>query len=147
MLRSRSRRAVAAKQGGGLMAEPPATGAQSPRHPSSSSAAGGGSAFPSPRPFMAMALPQAGLLDGTEVPSSAMSPTSILETKQFCCPPTAAVLVGEEPQEGPHGRGRSGTCRRRPRRRPPGARGRQGRRRQGGVRVAAQNPGPLRQGG
>nr|CAB3498801.1 unnamed protein product [Digitaria exilis] len=42
--------------------------------------------FPSPRPFMAMALPQAGLLDGSsEGPSSAMSPTSILETKQFCC--------------------------------------------------------------
>lgn len=33
-----------------------------------------------------MALPQAGLLDGSsEGPSSAMSPTSILETKQFCC--------------------------------------------------------------
>jgi len=64
------------------VAEPPA--AQSPRHPSSSAAAV--PVFPSPRPFMAMALPQAGLLDGSsEGPSSAMSPTSILETKQFCC--------------------------------------------------------------
>ncbi|XP_062212024.1 FCS-Like Zinc finger 8-like isoform X2 [Phragmites australis] len=87
MLRNRSRRAVGAKQGGGgLMAEPPATAAnaQSPRRPSSSSSAAA-SAFPSPRPFMAMALPQAGFLDGAEGPSSAMSPTSILETKQFCC--------------------------------------------------------------
>ncbi|OEL32540.1 hypothetical protein BAE44_0006440 [Dichanthelium oligosanthes] len=91
MLRSRSRRAVGAKQGrggaGGLMAELPtatATAAQSPRHSSSSSSAG--PVFPSPRPFMAMALPQAGLVDGSsEGPSSAMSPTSILETKQFCC--------------------------------------------------------------
>ncbi|CAN6323087.1 unnamed protein product [Urochloa humidicola] len=81
MLRTRSRRAVGdrgggAKQGerggggaGGLMAaEPPV--------------------FPSPRPFTAMALPQVGLHDGggsSEGPSSAMSPTSILETKQFCC--------------------------------------------------------------
>ncbi|TVU45780.1 hypothetical protein EJB05_05282 [Eragrostis curvula] len=88
MLRSRSRRAVGAKQGGGggFMAEPAAvvaTGAQSPRHASSSP-----SVFPSPRPFMAaMALPQAGwyFSDGTEGPASAMSPTSILETKQFCC--------------------------------------------------------------
>lgn len=66
------------------MAEPPAataTAAQSPRHPSSSSSAA--PVFPAPRPFMAMALPQA---DGSsEGPSSAMSPTSILETKQFCC--------------------------------------------------------------
>ncbi|RLN17233.1 uncharacterized protein C2845_PM02G03280 [Panicum miliaceum] len=92
MLRNRSRRAVGggAKQGGGaggLVAEPPAAtaaAAQSPRHPSSSAAAA--PVFPSPRPFMAMALPQAGLLDGSsEGPSSAMSPTSILETKQFCC--------------------------------------------------------------
>ncbi|KAL6637172.1 hypothetical protein ACP70R_024744 [Stipagrostis hirtigluma subsp. patula] len=89
MLRNRSRGAVGAKQGGGgggLMAETPATAAaQSPRHtnPSSSAAA---SVFPSPRPFMAMALPQAGVVDGSfEGPSSAMSPTSILETKQFCC--------------------------------------------------------------
>uniref|UniRef100_A0A453H1P2 FLZ-type domain-containing protein n=1 Tax=Aegilops tauschii subsp. strangulata TaxID=200361 RepID=A0A453H1P2_AEGTS len=38
----------------------------------------------SPRPYMA--LPQAGFLDGAEQgPSSSMSPTSILETKQFCC--------------------------------------------------------------
>ncbi|WVZ60023.1 hypothetical protein U9M48_010096 [Paspalum notatum var. saurae] len=78
MLRNRSRRAVGgAKQGGGgggLMAE---------QHPSSSSSA---PVFHSPRPFMAMALPQAGLPDGpSEGPSSAMSPTSILETKQFCC--------------------------------------------------------------
>lgn len=40
-------------------------------------------ALPSPRPYMA--LPQAGFLDGAEGPSSSMSPTSILETKQFCC--------------------------------------------------------------
>ncbi|CAL4935106.1 unnamed protein product [Urochloa decumbens] len=81
MLRTRSRRAVGggggAKQGeegaGGLMAELPAATAAP--------------VFPSPRPFMAMALPQAaGLGDGSsEGPSSAMSPTSILETKQFCC--------------------------------------------------------------
>ena len=32
-----------------------------------------------------MALPQAGFLDGAEGPSSSMSPTSILETKHFCC--------------------------------------------------------------
>ncbi|CAL4918264.1 unnamed protein product [Urochloa decumbens] len=82
MLRTRSRRAVGgggAKQGeegtGGLMAElPAATATAAP-------------VFPSPRPFMAMALPQAaGLGDGSsEGPSSAMSPTSILDTKQFCC--------------------------------------------------------------
>ncbi|CAD6206103.1 unnamed protein product [Miscanthus lutarioriparius] len=94
MLRNRSRRAVGgagagANQGGagGLMAElPAATAAQSPRHPSSSSSAAA-PVFPSPRPFVAMALPQAGLLlDGSsEGPSSAVSPTSILETKQFCC--------------------------------------------------------------
>lgn len=61
-----------------------AAAAQSPRHPSSSSSAA--PVFPSPRPFVAMALPQAGLLDGSyEGPSSAVSPTSILETKQFCC--------------------------------------------------------------
>jgi len=69
------------------MAElPAATAAQSPRHPSSSSSAAA-PVFPSPRPFVAMALPQAGLLlDGSsEGPSSAVSPTSILETKQFCC--------------------------------------------------------------
>ncbi|CAN6304090.1 unnamed protein product [Urochloa humidicola] len=80
MLRTRSRRAVAgAEQGEGggaaaaLMAELPAATAAP--------------VFPSPRPFMAMALPQAGLGDGSssEGPSSAMSPTSILETKQFCC--------------------------------------------------------------
>lgn len=70
------------------MAElPAATAAQSPRHPSSSSAAVAAPVFPSPRPFVATALPQAGLLlDGSsEGPSSAVSPTSILETKQFCC--------------------------------------------------------------
>ncbi|XP_062215016.1 FCS-Like Zinc finger 8-like [Phragmites australis] len=93
MLRNRSRRAVAAKQGGGLMSEPPvsATSAQSPRHPSSVVAAAG-SALPSPRPFMAMALPQAGFVDGTEGPLSAMSPTSILETTQFCCSPLPPFL-------------------------------------------------------
>ncbi|KAL5210974.1 hypothetical protein ABZP36_006597 [Zizania latifolia] len=32
-----------------------------------------------------MALPHAGFLDCGEGPSSSMSPTSILETKQFCC--------------------------------------------------------------
>ncbi|EER91116.2 hypothetical protein SORBI_3001G144200 [Sorghum bicolor] len=97
MLRNRSRsRAVGAGAGanqggpgGGLMAElPAATAAQSPRHPSSASSAAAAPVFPSPRPFVAMALPpQAGLLlDGSfEGPSSAVSPTSILETKQFCC--------------------------------------------------------------
>ena len=66
--------------------EPLAT-AQSPRQrinpSSSSSSATPPAAFPSPRPFMA--LPQAGFLDGAEGPSSSMSPTSILETKHFCC--------------------------------------------------------------
>ncbi|CAN6291954.1 unnamed protein product [Urochloa humidicola] len=76
MLRTRSRRAVGAEQeagAAGLMAELPAATAAP--------------VFPSPRPFVAMALPQAGLGDGSssEGPSSAMSPTSILETKQFCC--------------------------------------------------------------
>lgn len=92
MLRNRSRRAVGggANQGaaGGVMAElPAATAAQSPRHPSSSSSAAAAPVFLSPRPFVAMAPPQAGLLlDGSsEGPSSAVSPTSILETKQFCC--------------------------------------------------------------
>ena len=49
---------------------------------------------------MAMALPQAGLLDGSsEGPSSAMSPTSILEIKLFCCVALRApVPVGAEPQ-------------------------------------------------
>ncbi|KAK3149778.1 hypothetical protein QOZ80_3AG0222590 [Eleusine coracana subsp. coracana] len=95
MLRSRSRRAVGAKQGGGaggLMAAEPAA-AQSPRHSSSSSSPSAGSVFPSPRPFMAaMALPQAGFLDGAEGPASAVSPTSILETKQFCCSPLPPFL-------------------------------------------------------
>jgi hypothetical protein len=89
MLRSRSRRAVGAKQGGGFMAEPAAAAAasaQSPRHSSSSSSPSVASVFPSPRPSMAaMSLPQAGFLDGAEGPASAVSPTSILETKQFCC--------------------------------------------------------------
>lgn len=63
--------------------EPLATARSSrQRNPSSSSAATP-PAFPSPRPFMAS--PQAGFLDCTEGPSSSMSPTSILETKQFCC--------------------------------------------------------------
>ncbi|VAH95922.1 unnamed protein product [Triticum turgidum subsp. durum] len=73
MLRNRSRRAVGAGGGGGgLMPQPePLAGATA----QSSS---------SPRPYMA--LPQAGFLDGAEQgPSSSMSPTSILETKQFCC--------------------------------------------------------------
>ncbi|KAL6894515.1 hypothetical protein ACP4OV_008613 [Aristida adscensionis] len=67
MLRSRSSSgAVGAKQGGG---------------------GGGGLVAEPSRPFMAMALPaQGGVVDGaSEGPSSAMSPTSILETKQFCC--------------------------------------------------------------
>jgi hypothetical protein len=95
MLRSRSRRAVGAEQGGGggggFMAEPAGVTAtaQSPRHSSSSSipSAAAASLFPSPRPFMAAAtaLPQAGFLDATEGPASVVSPTSILETKQFCC--------------------------------------------------------------
>ncbi|KAJ1294270.1 hypothetical protein BS78_01G133400 [Paspalum vaginatum] len=89
MLRNRSRSAVGgAKQGGEGGAEHPAaaaTAAQSPRHPSSSSSSSA-PVFHSPRPFMAMALPQPGLPDGpSDGPSSAMSPTSILETKQFCC--------------------------------------------------------------
>uniref|UniRef100_A0ACD6A638 Uncharacterized protein n=1 Tax=Avena sativa TaxID=4498 RepID=A0ACD6A638_AVESA len=86
MLRNRSRRAVGAKQGGGggLMPQPePLAVAQSPRQRNPSSSSATAPAFPSPRPFMA--LPQAGFLDGAEGPSSSMSPTSILETKQFCC--------------------------------------------------------------
>ncbi|XP_047088136.1 FCS-Like Zinc finger 8-like [Lolium rigidum] len=87
MLRNRSRRAVGAKQGGGLMPQPEqplATAtAQSPRQMNQSSSSATAPGFPSPRPFMA--LPQAGFLDGAEGPSSSMSPTSILETKQFCC--------------------------------------------------------------
>ena len=88
------------------MAEPPAaTAAQSPRHPSSSAAAV--PVFPSPRPFMAMALPQAGLLDGSsEGPSSAMSPTSILETKQFCCAALPPFLSERSLRRTPRGCGR-----------------------------------------
>ncbi|KAM3295026.1 hypothetical protein ACQJBY_037717 [Aegilops geniculata] len=74
MLRNRSRRAVGAGGGGGggLMPQP---------EPLAAAAAQSSS---SPRPYMA--LPQAGFLDGAEQgPSSSMSPTSILETKQFCC--------------------------------------------------------------
>lgn len=80
------------------MAElPAAAAAQSPRHPSSSSSSSPAAApvFPSPRPFVAMAaLPQAGLLpDGSsEGPRSAVSPTSILETKHFCCSPLPPFL-------------------------------------------------------
>lgn len=59
-----------------------ATG-QSPRQRNLSSSSATAPAFPSPRPFMA--LPQAGFLDGAEGSSSSMSPTSILETKHFCC--------------------------------------------------------------
>ncbi|KAM3310307.1 hypothetical protein ACQJBY_031163 [Aegilops geniculata] len=74
MLRNRSRRAVGAGGGGGgLMPQPEPLAAAAAAQSSSS-----------PRPYMA--LPQAGFLDGTEQgPSSSMSPTSILETKQFCC--------------------------------------------------------------
>jgi len=57
--------------------------AQSPRQRNPSSSSATPHAFPSPRPFMA--LPQAGFLDGAEGSSSSMSPTSILETKHFCC--------------------------------------------------------------
>ncbi|XP_037428693.1 FCS-Like Zinc finger 8-like isoform X1 [Triticum dicoccoides] len=75
MLRNRSRRAVGAGGGGGggLMPQPEPL-----------AAAAAQSSSTSPRPYMA--LPQAGFLDGAEQgPSSSMSPTSILETKQFCC--------------------------------------------------------------
>ncbi|KAF0910040.1 hypothetical protein E2562_001280 [Oryza meyeriana var. granulata] len=103
MLRNRSRRAVGAKQGGGsamAQPEPPPTTAQSPRRKSlsssssSSSCAAAAPVFPSPRPFMA--LPQAGFLDGgAEGPSSSMSPTSILETKQFCCSAAMPPFLSE----------------------------------------------------
>uniref|UniRef100_J3LRD8 FLZ-type domain-containing protein n=1 Tax=Oryza brachyantha TaxID=4533 RepID=J3LRD8_ORYBR len=120
MLRNRSRRAVGAKQGGGggaAMAQPepplpPATTAQSPRSKSFSSSSSSSSpkwrraslcssgaappaVCPSRRPFMALA--QAGFLAGAaaEGPSSSMSPTSILETKQFCCSAAMPPFLSE----------------------------------------------------
>uniref|UniRef100_A0A0D9VX62 FLZ-type domain-containing protein n=1 Tax=Leersia perrieri TaxID=77586 RepID=A0A0D9VX62_9ORYZ len=51
----------------------------------------------SPRPFMA--LPQAGFFDGGagagEGPSASMSPTSILEAKQFCCSAAMPPFLSE----------------------------------------------------
>ena len=48
---------------------------------------------------MAMALPQVGLLDcSSEGPSSAMSPTSIIEIKQFYCSALTSVPVGAKSQ-------------------------------------------------
>uniref|UniRef100_A0A0E0GRF7 FLZ-type domain-containing protein n=1 Tax=Oryza nivara TaxID=4536 RepID=A0A0E0GRF7_ORYNI len=95
MLRNRSRRSVGAKQGGvAAMAqpEPPPPSSQSSSSSSSSSPV-----FPSPRPFMALPHPpQAGFLDGAaEGPSSSMSPTSILETKQFCCSSAMPPFLSE----------------------------------------------------
>ncbi|XP_044979489.1 FCS-Like Zinc finger 8 isoform X1 [Hordeum vulgare subsp. vulgare] len=79
MLRNRSRRAGGG--GGGLIPQPEPLAAAAAAQSSSSAPA---PALASPRPYMA--LLQAGFLDGAEQgPSSSMSPTSILETKQFCC--------------------------------------------------------------
>uniref|UniRef100_A0A0E0KH52 FLZ-type domain-containing protein n=1 Tax=Oryza punctata TaxID=4537 RepID=A0A0E0KH52_ORYPU len=99
MLRNRSRRSVGAKQGGAAMAQPepppPPPPLQSPTRRSLSSSSSS-PVFPSPRPFMALPHPQAGFLDGAaEGPSSSMSPTSILETKQFCCSSAMPPFLSE----------------------------------------------------
>jgi hypothetical protein len=84
---------------------PPPSNNSTRRRPPPSTSAAAVHVFPSPRPFMAMALPQVGLLDGSsEGPSSAMSPNSILETKQFCC--VAPFLSERSLRRTPRERGR-----------------------------------------